>query len=102
MSKRNISYIKPEEPKFLRELKAQAGYVEPDTIETKRESLSGVTDEDVEDKDEEQPVVVVLKPGDLSAEEVAQLQVKEQEVVKWSERIILAINWTADDGETGV
>ncbi|CAG2060408.1 unnamed protein product, partial [Timema podura] len=79
MSKRNIAYIKPEEPKFLRELKAQAGYIEPDTIETKRESLPGVTDEDVEDKDEEQPVVVVLKPGDLSAEEVAQLQVKEQE-----------------------
>nr|CAD7412062.1 unnamed protein product [Timema cristinae] len=47
--------------------------------EIERESLSGVTDEDVEDKDEEQPVVVVLKPGDLSAEEVAQLQVKEQE-----------------------
>ena len=35
MSKRNITYIKPEEPSFLKRLKAEAGYKEPDTIETK-------------------------------------------------------------------
>ena len=33
--KHNISYIKPEEPKFLRDLKIQAGYKEGPTIETK-------------------------------------------------------------------
>jgi hypothetical protein len=35
MSKRNVSYIKPEEPSFLRRLKVEAGYKEADTVETK-------------------------------------------------------------------
>ena len=37
MSKRkhNIAYIKPDEPKFLREMKIQAGYKEGPTIDTK-------------------------------------------------------------------
>lgn len=33
--KHNISYIKPDEPKFLRELKEQVGYKEGPTIDTK-------------------------------------------------------------------
>ena len=36
MSKKNsVSYIKPEEPNFIRKLKQQIGYIEPDSIETK-------------------------------------------------------------------
>jgi hypothetical protein len=35
MSKRNVSYIKPEEPSFLKRLKAEAGYKESDTVDTK-------------------------------------------------------------------
>lgn len=35
MAKRNISYIKPQEPAFLTRLKEQAGYVEKDTVDTK-------------------------------------------------------------------
>jgi hypothetical protein len=35
MSKRNVSYIKPEEPSFLKRLKAEVGYKEADTVETK-------------------------------------------------------------------
>jgi hypothetical protein len=35
MSKRNVTYIKPQEPSFLRKLKAEAGYKAPDTVETK-------------------------------------------------------------------
>jgi len=35
MSKRNVTYIKPQEPSFLRKLKAEAGYKGPDTVETK-------------------------------------------------------------------
>jgi len=33
--KHNVSYIKPNEPKFLRELKEQAGYKEGPTVDTK-------------------------------------------------------------------
>lgn len=33
--KHNVSYIKPEEPKFLRELKEQIGYKEGPTVDTK-------------------------------------------------------------------
>jgi hypothetical protein len=35
MSKRNITYIKPQEPSFLTKLKAEAGYREADTVKTK-------------------------------------------------------------------
>lgn len=75
MSKRNIAYIKPQEPSFLRKLKEQIGYKEGPTVDTKKEQLRP---EDCDDDDvyEEQPTVVVLKPGDLTAEEAA--QAKEQ------------------------
>ncbi|XP_017022936.1 uncharacterized protein KIAA1143 homolog [Drosophila kikkawai] len=84
MSKRgnNITYVKPQEPSFLAKLKAEIGYKEGPTVDTKRQRLE--TDPDREDYDsgedekrpereDEQPQVVVLKPGDLSAEE-AQLE----------------------------
>ncbi|XP_046397959.1 uncharacterized protein KIAA1143 homolog [Ischnura elegans] len=74
MSKRNVSYVKPAEPKFLAQLKAEIGYKEGPTVDTKREINPDVSDEDCCDKDEEQPVVVVLGPGDLSAEEAAQVR----------------------------
>jgi len=35
MSKRNIAYIKPDEPAFLKRMKQQIGYQEPDTVEAK-------------------------------------------------------------------
>jgi hypothetical protein len=35
MSKRNVTYIKPEEPSFLRKLKAEVGYKAADTVDTK-------------------------------------------------------------------
>ncbi|CAH0547218.1 unnamed protein product [Brassicogethes aeneus] len=76
MSKRNIAYVKPEEPSFLKKLKEQAGYVEGPTIETKREELGLVRDEDFEDNHEELPTVVVLKEGDLTAEEAAREKVR--------------------------
>ncbi|GLV33988.1 uncharacterized protein CBL_11129 [Carabus blaptoides fortunei] len=73
MSKRNIAYIKPQEPSFLRKLKEQIGYKEGPTVDTKRQALRP-DDCDEEDVYEEQPTVVVLKPGDLSAEEAAQVK----------------------------
>lgn len=36
MSKRNnIQYIKPADPKFLRQIKEQAGYIEGPSVDTK-------------------------------------------------------------------
>ncbi|KAB0796924.1 hypothetical protein PPYR_10985 [Photinus pyralis] len=72
MSKRNITFTKPEEPNFLKRIKEQVGYKEGPTVNTKREALDRATEEDFEDTSEEQPTVVVLRPGDLSAEEATQ------------------------------
>ncbi|XP_068083610.1 uncharacterized protein KIAA1143 homolog isoform X2 [Anabrus simplex] len=77
MAKRNVSYIKPQEPEFLKRLKQEAGYVEKDTIETKKQVLPLA--EDNEDKEEDQPVVVVLNPGDISAEEAEKIRAKQKE-----------------------
>lgn len=35
MSKRNVAFIKPDEPNFLKRMKEEIGYKEPDTIEAK-------------------------------------------------------------------
>lgn len=73
MSKRhNIAYVKPTEPTFIRQLKEQIGYKEGPTVDTKREDIGHVDEDDLQDTEEEQPQVVVLNSGDLNAEEVAQ------------------------------
>ncbi|XP_031828396.1 uncharacterized protein KIAA1143 isoform X2 [Nomia melanderi] len=78
--KHNVSYIKPDEPKFLRELKEQVGYKEGPTIDTKREILPQDSDDEREEPIEEQPIVVVLNSGDLTAEEAdAFIKKKEEE-----------------------
>ena len=77
--KHNISYIKPDEPKFLRELKEQVGYKEGPTIDTKREVLPEDSDDDRDEPTEEQPVVVVLNSGDLTAEEADAFAKKKEE-----------------------
>nr|XP_049696510.1 uncharacterized protein KIAA1143 homolog [Helicoverpa armigera] len=64
--KRNVSYIKPEDPEFLKVLKRQAGY---DDKNHKFDELMNAEDDFVDDEDSEQPQVVVLKDGDLTAEE---------------------------------
>ncbi|EDW30175.1 GL22461 [Drosophila persimilis] len=76
MSKRNnITYVKPQEPSFLAKLKAEIGYKEGPSVDTKRQRLE---DEDPEgsdsgeerpEREDEQPQVVVLQAGDLSAAE---------------------------------
>uniref|UniRef100_A0A069DNR6 DUF4604 domain-containing protein n=1 Tax=Panstrongylus megistus TaxID=65343 RepID=A0A069DNR6_9HEMI len=67
MSKKNVSYIKPQEPAFLARLKKQVGYEEGPTVDTKREQLPVCSSD--ESDGEDQPQVVVIKPGDLTAEE---------------------------------
>ncbi|XP_022814988.1 uncharacterized protein KIAA1143 homolog [Spodoptera litura] len=64
--KRNVSFIKPEDPEFLKVLKRQAGY---DDKNHKFDDLMNAEGDFAEDDDSEQPQVVVLKEGDLTAEE---------------------------------
>ncbi|XP_054165055.1 uncharacterized protein KIAA1143 homolog [Oppia nitens] len=78
--KRNISFARPEEPEFIKKLKQRAGIVKGPDVDTKREELPKVQFDDLEDKDEEKPVVVVIKKGDLSEDEVKQFNDKQQAI----------------------
>lgn len=76
MSKKgNVSWVKPSEPSFLRKFKNDVGYKEGPTVETKKQQMP-TFDEDSgdSDKEDEMPQVVVLKKGDLSADEVLQIK----------------------------
>lgn len=64
--KRNVNYIKPEDPHFLKVLKKEAGY---DSVNHKFDKLENSEEDFVEDDDSELPQVVVLKKGDLTAEQ---------------------------------
>ncbi|KAL1447812.1 hypothetical protein MTO96_028322 [Rhipicephalus appendiculatus] len=76
MSKRNsVTCVKPSDPPFLKKLKERVGYKEGPSIDTKREHRP-VDDVDP-DLDDEKPVVVVLKAGDLTAEEAEMLSRRE-------------------------
>lgn len=79
MSKRNVAFIKPDEPSFLKQIKQQIGYKEGPDIDTKRQKLSEEFDSDNSDLDEESPQVVVLKEGDLTAEQ-ADIEKKRIEI----------------------
>lgn len=71
MSKRNVAFIKPDEPSFLKRMKEQIGYKEGPTVETKRQNLErNDNDDSDQDFDDDNPQVVVLKEGDLTAEQV--------------------------------
>ncbi|KAI4904050.1 hypothetical protein NFI96_033869 [Prochilodus magdalenae] len=76
MSKKgNVSWVKPAEPSFLKKFKTDVGYKEGPTVDTKKQQIP-TFDEDSGDSDreDEMPQVVVLKRGDLSAEEVMQIK----------------------------
>ena len=79
----NVGFVKPQEPKFLREIKEKVesgldfnccnlylkvGYREPEGIEAKMRRSEG--GEEREDAADEAPTVVVLNKGDLTEEEV--------------------------------
>ncbi|XP_009896702.2 uncharacterized protein KIAA1143 homolog [Dryobates pubescens] len=85
MSKRNqVSYVRPAEPAFLSRFKRQVGYREGPTVETKREQLP-LADDDSEngsDNEDEQPQVVTLKKGDLTAEEAMKIKQQIREASK--------------------
>lgn len=96
MSKRNITYIKPEVPKFLQRIKEQVGYKEGPTVDTKREALDIAEPDDFEDSEDEQPTVVVLNSEHLTAEEAAEVkkrldQEKEETPADLNERVIFKV-----------
>ncbi|EZA55000.1 hypothetical protein DMN91_008995 [Ooceraea biroi] len=76
--KHNVSYIKPDEPKFLQQLKEQIGYKEGPTVDTKREALPEISDDEREEKLDDKPTVVVLNSGDLTAEEADAFQKQKE------------------------
>ncbi|XP_055701800.1 uncharacterized protein KIAA1143 homolog [Phlebotomus papatasi] len=74
MSKRNIVFNKPEDPSFLKRIKESIGYREGPTVDTKRQRLEHPEESDSDpevncEREEEKPQVIVLKPGDLTADE---------------------------------
>ncbi|XP_071251825.1 uncharacterized protein KIAA1143 homolog [Salvelinus alpinus] len=73
--KANVSWVKPAEPSFLKKFKKDVGFKEGPTIDTKRLEMPALEDDSGSDREDELPQVVILKKGDLSAEEV--LQIKE-------------------------
>ncbi|XP_077542545.1 uncharacterized protein KIAA1143 homolog isoform X2 [Haemaphysalis longicornis] len=73
----SVTCVKPSDPPFLRKLKERVGYKEGPTVDTKREELP--VGDARPDLDDEKPVVVVLKPGDLTAEEAEKYAPKEDE-----------------------
>ncbi|KAH8365955.1 hypothetical protein KR093_007670 [Drosophila rubida] len=87
MSKRNnITYVKPQEPSFLAKLKAEIGYKEGPNVDTKKledldqQQQDGYdSGEERPEREDEQPQIVVLSRGDLTADEVA---LEQQRIAK--------------------
>ncbi|XP_062601223.1 uncharacterized protein KIAA1143 homolog [Saccostrea cucullata] len=78
MPKEKVSYVKDDEPDFIKKFKQRVGYKEGPTVNTKREMPDFDDDEDRPDNEDEKPVVVQLREGDLTAEEVERLQKTEE------------------------
>lgn len=72
MSRRNVAYSKPNEPNFIKALKTKVGYIEPSTVDTKKEIPQRPSEGDSDDeevREDEKPTIVVLKEGDVTPEE---------------------------------
>ena len=65
-----IDFLKPPEPSFLKKIKEKIGYKEGPSVSEKFQKGEGplADDNDVE-RDDERPVVVQLKKGDMDEEE---------------------------------
>nr|ACO13307.1 KIAA1143 homolog [Esox lucius] len=72
--KANVSWVEPAEPSFLKKFKNDVGFKEGPTIDTKRLEMPVMDDDSGSDREDELPQVVVLKKGDLSAEEVTRIK----------------------------
>lgn len=74
-----VSWVKPSEPSFLKKFKSDVGYKEGPTVDTKRQVMPTPDDDSSgSDREDEQPQVVVLQTGDLTAEEVKKIRDDKQ------------------------
>eukprot|EP00118_Oscarella_pearsei_P002819 m.11763 g.11763 ORF g.11763 m.11763 type:complete len:174 (+) comp23589_c0_seq2:119-640(+) len=64
-----IDFLKPAEPSFIKKIKEKIGYKEGPTVSEKFQKMEGPLPGDDVEKDDEKPVVVQLKKGDLNEEE---------------------------------
>lgn len=69
-----VSWVKPEEPSFLKKFKSDVGYKEGPTVDTKRQAMPAQDDDSGSDHEDELPQVVVLKDGDLTADDVKKIK----------------------------
>ncbi|XP_071388746.1 uncharacterized protein KIAA1143 homolog isoform X1 [Centroberyx affinis] len=72
--KTGVSWVKPAEPSFLKKFKSDVGYKEGPTVDTKRQVMPTLDDDSGSDREDELPQVVVIKKGDLSADEVKKIK----------------------------
>lgn len=70
----SVSWVKPAEPSFLKKFKNDVGYKEGPTVDTKRQEMPTLDDDSGSDREDELPQVVVLKDGDLTAEDVKKIK----------------------------
>lgn len=74
-----VSWVKPSEPSFLKKFKTDVGFKEGPTVDTKRQVMPTPDDDSSgSDREDEQPQVVVLQSGDLTAEEVKKIKDQTQ------------------------
>lgn len=72
-----VSWVKPAEPSFLKKFKNDVGYKEGPNVDTKRQVMPTLDDDDSgSDREDELPQVVVLQTGDLTVEEVKKIKDK--------------------------
>ncbi|XP_044065351.1 uncharacterized protein KIAA1143 homolog [Siniperca chuatsi] len=69
-----VSWVKPAEPSFLKKFKNDVGYKEGPTVDTKRQAMPTLDDDSGSDREDELPQVVVLKGGNLTAEDVKKIK----------------------------
>ncbi|XP_061677206.1 uncharacterized protein KIAA1143 homolog [Syngnathoides biaculeatus] len=69
-----VSWVKTAEPSFLKKFKNDVGYKQGPTVDTKRQKMPALDDDNGSDREDELPQVVVLKDGDLTSEEVKHLK----------------------------
>ncbi|KAM6910787.1 uncharacterized protein KIAA1143 homolog isoform 2-T2 [Xenentodon cancila] len=72
-----VAWVKPTEPSFLKKFKSDVGYKDGATVDTKRQLMPTLDDDSGSDREDELPQVVVLKGGDLTAEEVKKIKGNE-------------------------
>jgi len=81
-TKKGVNYVQNEDPDFIKRFKAKTGFKEESNVNSKRQmpdfNDDGEDEGDIDENDEEKPQVVVLKKGDLTAEEV-QTEIKEED-----------------------